>query len=89
LPAFGRQGRWGNSCSGCFLCFGIDGHFRKLGQRLVRLLLFVQRLLEELGGLRHMKPVSQGDESAVARNFVVLNVWMSLLKRPMSSILGR
>jgi len=53
------------------LCFGVDGRFGKLREGFIRHFFLIKGLLEELGRLRHIQPLSPGNKSAVARNFVV------------------
>src|SRR5689334_1779678 len=58
--------------SGC-LRRDIDRGFGELGERDVRFLLFVQRLVEQGDGLGQAEFLRPGPERAVARNLIVLD----------------
>src|SRR5437899_11080270 len=53
--------------------FGVDRGYCDLAQRIVRLLFFGQRLIQQLHGLVHAELVSPGLQRAIARDFVMFD----------------
>src|ERR1700722_1211207 len=59
--------------SGSLCCFGIDGRIGQFGQRVVGLLLFGERLVQELDRVLQVELCSPRLERAVTRNLIVLH----------------